>query len=285
MPSILIYKQQFMKIKNYHRLSLLIMLLMVSLSGHSQIEVNGIFYQFNSEKKEAKVTFHNKPPYIKYRGEISIPSTVSHNDTLYTVTEIGYRAFCSCSLLTSVTIPNTAKIIGEDAFYECDSLKTITIPEGVTTIGEHAFEICRDLTTITFPKTLTSIGNRAFDCCEKLTSISIPEGVTSISKRAFACCYSLASVSLPETLTSIDDEAFIECGKLNLITLPQKITKIGMFAFAGCSNLKTVNCKSITPPEISDDTFDHNDDLRVHVPKGCKTSYKQAEYWSNFKIH
>ena len=285
MPSILIYKQQFMKIKNYHRIFLLTMLLIASLSGYSQIEINGIFYQFNSDKKEAKVTFHNKPPYIKYRGEISIPSTVSHNDTLYTVTEIGYRAFCSCSLLTSVTIPNTAKIIGEDAFYECDSLKTITIPEGVTTIGEHAFEICRDLTTITFPKTLTSIGNRAFDCCEKLTSISIPEGVTSISKRAFACCYSLASVSLPETLTSIDDEAFIECGKLNLITLPQKITKIGMFAFAGCSNLKTVNCKSITPPEISDDTFDHNDDLRVHVPKGCKTSYKQAEYWSNFKIH
>ena len=274
-----------MKIKNHHRTFLLIMLLITSLSGYSQIEVNGIFYQFNREKKEAKVTFHNKPPYIKYRGEISIPSTVNYNDTLYTVTEIGYRAFCGCSLLTSVAIPNTVKIIGEDAFYECDSLKTITIPEGVTTIGEHAFEICRDLTTITFSKTLTSIGNRAFDCCEKLTSISIPEGVTSISKSAFANCYSLASVSLPETLTTIDDEAFTCCSKLNLITLPQKLTKIGMFAFAGCSSLKTVNCKSITPPEISDNTFDHNNDLRVHVPKGCKTSYKQAEYWSNFKIH
>ena len=243
------------------------MMLISSLSGYSQIEIDGIFYHLNSDKKEAKVTFHNKPPYRKYRGNISIPSTVSHNDTLYTVTEIGYRAFCGCSLLESVTIPNTVKIIGEDAFYECDSLKTITIPEGVTTIGEHAFEICRDLTTITFPKTLTSIGNRAFDCCEKLTSISIPEGVTSISKRAFACCY----------------RAFIECGKLNLITLPQKITKIGMFAFYGC-NLKSIICKSITPPEISENTFCFSRDVNLRVPKGCKKAYEQSEYWKNFKI-
>jgi hypothetical protein len=273
---------QLMKNRNIHR-AFLLMMLISSLSGNSQIEIDGIFYHLNSDKKEAKVTFHNKPPYRKYRGNISIPSTVSHNDTLYTVTEIGYRAFCSCGLLESVTIPNTVKIIGEDAFYECDTLKTITIPEGVTTIGEHAFEICRDLTSVTFPNTLTNIGKRAFNCCEKLTSISIPEGVTSISKDAFAGCYNLASIYLPETLTSIDEGAFTGCEKLNLITLPQQLTKIGIFAFYGC-NLKSIICKSITPPEISENTFDFSRDVNLRVPKGCKKAYEQSEYWKNFKI-
>lgn len=95
--------------RSFHRTFLLIMMLMVSLSGYSQIEIDGIFYQFNKDKKEAKVTFHNKPPYKKYRDNISIPSTINHNDTLYTVTEIGYRAFCGCGLLESVTIPKYGK--------------------------------------------------------------------------------------------------------------------------------------------------------------------------------
>ncbi len=271
-----------MKTKDFHRTLLLIMTLIVSLSGYSQTQIDGIFYQLNSDKKEAKVTYHNKPPYRKYRGEISIPSTVTHNDTLYTVTEIGYRAFCGCNLLTSVTIPNTMKIIGEDAFYECDSLRTITIPEGVTTIGEHAFQNCRTLPSVTFPNSLRNIEKGAFENCEALTSISIPEGVTSISKHAFGFCYNLASVSLPKTLTSIDDDAFSGCDKLNLITLPKNLTKIGNYAFDGC-NLKKVICNSITPPEISSNTFFQYNDL--YVPKGCKNKYKQSELWSKFKIH
>ena len=69
---------------------------------------------------------------------VTIPSTVSDNSTIYTITEIGAWAFRGCAKLTSVTIPNTITSIGRSAFYACTKLSAITIPNSVTSIGESA---------------------------------------------------------------------------------------------------------------------------------------------------
>ena len=235
------------------------MMLISSLSGYSQIEIDGIFYQLNSEKKEAKVTFHNKPPYRKYRGNISIPSTVSHNDTLYTVTKIGYRAFCGCSLLKSITIPNTIKILGEEAFWDCEELATIIIPGSIT-----------------------SIGKRAFYNCTALDSVCIQEGVTNIESYAFASCHHLMSVTLPKTLTNISDHAFGGCSSLPAIILPKNLKNIGDGAFWECVSLTSITALSKTPPKVYECTFYFYHDLLV--AKGCKTKYKHSKHWKNFKI-
>ncbi len=53
-------------------------------------------------------------------------------------------AFFSCTLLTSVTIPNSVTNIDDYALYDCISLSSITIPKSVTQIGEDAFGYCDD---------------------------------------------------------------------------------------------------------------------------------------------
>ena len=133
------------------------------------------------------------------------------------VTSIGDRAFFSCNLLTSITIPDSVTSIGDSAFWECKSLKSIVIPDGVTSIGDSAFDGCRSLTSIVIGSGVTSIGERAFYDCGSLKSIVIPDSVTSIGNSAFFGCRSLTNVTIPDSVTSIGDKAFSGCSSLKTI--------------------------------------------------------------------
>lgn len=53
------------------------------------------------------------------KGSITILSTIFMNGTEYTVTSISECAFCRCSDLTSVNIPNSVTNIGSNAFSGC----------------------------------------------------------------------------------------------------------------------------------------------------------------------
>ena len=56
-------------------------------------------------------------------GEISIPTSISHNGNNYAVTRIGKNAFISCGGLTGLlTIPNSVTYLGENAFLGCSIL-------------------------------------------------------------------------------------------------------------------------------------------------------------------
>ena len=104
-------------------------------------------------------------------GAVVIPSSVTNNGTIYSVTSIGNDAFENCSGLTSVTIPNSVTSIDSWAFWECSGLTSVTIPNSVTSIGESAFSWCSSLTSVTIGNSVTSIGFGAFYGCNGLTSI------------------------------------------------------------------------------------------------------------------
>ena len=74
----------------------------------NKVEINGIYYNLNEGEKTAEVT---KNPN-KYSGAVSIPETVTYNGITYSVTSIGNYAFCGCSGLTSVNIPDSVTSIG-----------------------------------------------------------------------------------------------------------------------------------------------------------------------------
>ena len=156
------------------------------------------------------------------------------------VTSIGSYAFCECSSLTSITIPDSVTEIGCAAFSVCSNLTSITIPDSVTSIGSSAFAACSSLTSITIPDSVTSIGNCAFQVCTSLTSITIPDSVTSIGDEAFQACSSLTSITIPNSVTSIGYCAFNGCSSLTSITIPDSVTSIGAHAFAGCSSLTDI---------------------------------------------
>ena len=86
--------------------------------------------------------------------------------------------------------------INQFAFCNCTSLASITIPESVTSIGSYAFEGCKSLANVTFEgdSRLTSIGSSAFFSCKGLTSITIPDSVRSIGWSAFDWCTSLTYI-------------------------------------------------------------------------------------------
>ncbi len=87
------------------------------------------------------------------------------------VISIGCYAFCECSGLTSVTIPNGV-YIGAYAFSGCSGLTSVTIPDGVW-ITDDAFSGCSSLTSVTIPESVTKIEAYSFQDCKNLSSVTI----------------------------------------------------------------------------------------------------------------
>ena len=234
-------------------------------------EVDGIYYNLNKTDKTASVT---KGIYSGiYSGNIIIPETITYNNTTYSVTSIGDRAFDQCSGLTSVTIPNSVTTIGEEVFGNCSRLNSVivdknngtydsrdncnaiiktstnklivgckntTIPNSVTSIGDRAFYGCSELTSVTIPNSVTSIGESAFYGCSGLTSAIIGNSVKSIGESAFDSCSGLTSVTIGNSVKSIGEGAFRYCSGLTSVTIPNSVTFIGEDAFSDCSGLTSV---------------------------------------------
>ena len=259
--------------------TLLTMLMSLSAFSHD-IEVKNadgvtIYYNYITDGTELEVTYQGSDYYSysnEYQGNVVIPEEVTYLNRTHKVTSIGALAFCECSRLTSVTIPNSVTSIGYRTFYQCSGLTSVTIGDSVTSIG-GGFEYCSGLTSVTIPNSVTSIGRYAFNECKSLTSISvesgnkkydsrnncnaiietasntliagcknttIPNSVTSIGGSAFYQCSSLSSITIPNSVTSIGEWAFFGCSGLTSVTIPNSVTSIGYSAFYGCSGLTSI---------------------------------------------
>lgn len=194
-------------------------------------EVDGIYYNifYNVDGNEAIVTYKSDR---NYSGNVTIPSTVTYNNTSYSVTAIGSEAFRNCIELNSITIPNSVTVIESGAFSGCTNLIDIIIPSTVTKIGAYAFYntawynnqpdgvIYAGLfaysykgampfgTNIALRDGILGIADCAFQNCTGLTSINIPNSVTHIGNYAFHYCTGLADIIIPNSVTSIGDCAF-----------------------------------------------------------------------------
>ena len=181
------------------------------------------------------------------------------------------RAFCLCSSLTEIVIPNSVASIGDSAFLGCISLTEIVIPNSVICLNGNPFIgwkgkleclspsfVYEDnilfnkdksriisfrnqkLTLYVIPNSVTSIGDSAFYDSRSLSNIVISNSVTSIGDSAFEGCNSLGSLVIPNSVINIGKGAFKWCKSLAEVVIPNSVTNIGEFAFCGCSSLAEV---------------------------------------------
>ena len=99
-----------------------------------------------------------------------ILSCLTSIDFMQDITDVGARAFLYSSI-SSITIPESVKIIAHQAFQECGNLESINLGNGIIKISSQAFLGVDSLTEITIPDTVTSIGYCAFQGCSNLTSV------------------------------------------------------------------------------------------------------------------
>lgn len=253
--------------KRNHLLSLTVLLLqIIPVASFAEVCIDGIYYNLDSNTKEAAVTYHhsedfpttnyNYNRYNSYKGEITIPSTIKHDGITYKVTSIEDVGFAGNASLTTVNIPNSITYIGERAFNSCIGLTTITIPKSVTSISYRAFSGCNNLSSIIVDK-----DNKVYDSRNNCNAIIetetneliqgcpstiIPNTVTRIGEASFAEIKTLTSITIPESVTSIGESAFSGSGILSVV-LPKSIIHIDKCAFYECRNLT-----SITLPEALD---------------------------------
>lgn len=238
--------------------------------------VGGIRYLIDESNLTASVS-----PVIydsdKYKGNIEIPGSIMYKEKEYRVIGIESEAFCRCTGLISVSIPDGVTSIGQRAFVQCTQLSSVTIPNSVITIGGSAFLGCTQLTSITIPNSIKVIESQTFYDCSQLTSISIPNSVTTIRKYSFSNCLNLTKVYIGKNLSYCENASFYHCPNLESIVvdkenvffndgkgsncvikssdnslvigciktvIPNTVKAIAPYAFSGCSNLVSINIPS-----------------------------------------
>jgi len=202
-----------------------------SAFANQDFEFDGIWYKYlDKDAKTVAVAICSPFSDEEYQGRIVIPSSVSDDSTIYTVTEIDNVAFHECINLTSITIPNSITKIGNKAFYGCSGLTSVTIPNSVTKIGDEAFAGCSRLSNITIPDSVTSIGGNAFRNCIGLTDVYYNAvNCIDIGRRYYADgSYSFYPI-------------FSDCSSLKTLNIGKNVTNIPYNAFSDCKNVTTIN--------------------------------------------
>ncbi len=271
-----------------------ILLCSTSIFAHdfSNADTGTEFYFNITGANTVEVTYSGETAGLDpYSGNIVIPSTVSYNGTIYTVSSIGDYAFLVNSLLTSAVIPNTVTSIGEMAF-SLSGLTSITIPSSVETMGNAAFAYIQTLENIS-----VETGNAHYSVTDGAlyrdqtalvvypaqkagTQFTVPEGITSIDDLAFM--YStLSNISLPSTLQSIGNWTFGVCVNITSLELPASITSIGENAFMGIPLQKIkVNWTDLSQVTYANNIFTGVNifTCRLSVPQGTMADYNQAPW-------
>ncbi|MBR3895480.1 MAG: leucine-rich repeat protein [Bacteroidaceae bacterium] len=176
-----------------------------------------------------------------------------------------YGTFRGCTALQNIDIPENVTEIGDSVFSGCTSLSSVKIPNGLKIVGESAFRSCSSLTDISFPETLEVIGNSAFYECKNLRSVDVGN-CRIIGDSAFYRCHSLESIKFPDTVTSIGGYAFYECGLLTQVDIPSSVTNIGHNAFSWCGSLVRVTIPSSVTRVVERAFYGCNAIKEVTVP-------------------
>lgn len=235
---------------------------------------------------------------VKPKGNIVVPSHVTHQGTTYTVTEI-YDGFHQLDSLAAVSIPSTVTTIENGCFTYCTRLSHIYVDDANlvydsrencnAVIKTSTNELVAGCKSTVIPNTVTKIAEKSF-WGSNISTIVIPVNVHHIGF-AFVNCDSLQSVyynAHKATFSSGNSDFYgMYTGMfphtLTSLTIGADVDTIVNNVFTGQSNLQQFVIERNTPPIITPNTFSGiPTNIPITVPCGAANSYCNAPYWNQF---
>ena len=207
---------------------------------------------------------------------------------------------------TTVSVPDTVKIIGEEAFADNTYMTTIKLPASLEKISYAAFSGCNNLKTVVVPDNVTEIGTAAFANCSALASAAIGSATKTLGIGVFTGCPELSSVTGNDRIicengviydkdkTQIyqvlqnakvkKDASSNDLVNMTKYTMPDTVNKISPYAFYGCKNIEGITLSNALE-EIPEYAFSYCNGLsEISLPYSVKRiDVKAFQYCVNLE--
>lgn len=207
---------------------------------------------------------------------------------------------------TTVSVPDSVKVIGEEAFADNTYMTSIKLPANLEKISYAAFSGCNNLKTVTVPNNVTEIGTAAFANCTALASAAIGSSTKTFGIGVFTGCQELSSVTgndriicengviydkdktqIYEVLQNAKvkkDASSNDLVNMTGYTMPDSVVKISPYAFYGCKNIEKVTLSNALE-EIPEYSFSYCNGLtELTLPYSVKRiDVKAFQYCVNLE--
>lgn len=273
----------------------------------------------DQDKHTAEVTYKGNgkaESQSALKGEVTIPSKVRHNDTIYTVTGIGDRAFIGAGQLTGVIIPSGVKAIGDFAFERCTSLSKIVFPANQVKFGNEVFINCSSISDISFGSDWKEVDLKLFSSSTQLKSLFIPVFMERIQnmkslkslcgitvdanntrfssvdgllyskdgKTLYGCPLSRkGAVGIAEGVETVNPGSLMDCSELTSVTLPSSLKRLSFREFSQNAQLREITFRSAIPVMTATSAGKEyfllqvaSPKVIVNVPKASLAAYKSV---------
>lgn len=176
----------------------------------------------------------------------------------------------------------------ESSFYGCTNLVLVMIPSTVKTMDD-AFSSCSSLIRVTIPDSVTEL-NGTFNGCKSLSSITIPNSVVKVGGSTFYNCNQLTSLTFPDNVKTIGSSVIMGCTSMTTVTIGKNVETIGYHGLRRSVSggaIKTLYCKSFTPPTLDGEIFatlgsGTNYIPTIYVPTEVVDVYKTSDSWKQY---
>lgn len=157
------------------------------------------------------------------------------------ITKIGTYAFCGCSNINSVIIPNSVTSIDISSFVgtKCYDQQ----PDGIIYLDNWCLGYKGETPTgaLIIDANTRCIANCAFEDVVTLTSLTIPNSLNKICNRAFRNCSGIKEINFnAKNLTDYESYPFSDCNEVTTIIIGDSVEYIRNGLFSGFDNLTAI---------------------------------------------